>query len=155
MAASNIPGRKMLKLVLVIVILILLFFGWISVISNGGGIVKSDIYFPTQREPGLPQMDALGHGWLVYVKGGLCVRPLWGFGTSQLIIWPYGYSYEVKGLEVRVLNGDGKVVARSGHWITFGGGPAVNSDMVNDILGKTIDEEKYPGPYFICGEVEY
>jgi hypothetical protein len=139
---------------LFLTITILLLFGEMSVMSYGCGIDKSDVFFPTQKDPGLPQMELSGRGWLAFINGSLCVRPPWVFGKSQLIIWPYGYSYEVKGLEVRVLNRDGKVVARSGHWITYGGGPAVNVDTVNDILGNTIDEERYPEPYFICGEVD-
>jgi hypothetical protein len=134
-------------ILVVLVCLILL-----AVPLTGCSINKADVFFPTQKDNG-PQMELLGHGWLVYIHGSLCVRPPWFLGRSTLIIWPHDYSYEVNGLEVRVLNGDGKVVARSGHWITFGGGNAANADHVNQVTGKTIDEARYPGPYFISSGV--
>ena len=120
----------------------------------GCSINKADVFFPTQQDLGLSQMELWGHGWLVYQSGCLRVKPFYYFGKGSLVIWPHDYSYEVKGLEVRVLNRDGKVVARSGHWMTFGGGNAANADHVNQVTGKTIDEVKYPGPYFICSGVD-
>jgi hypothetical protein len=136
---------------LILVVLLLLILLTIPLVSCS--ISKTDVFFPTQKESGLAQMELLARGWLVYQDGCLRVKPFFYFGKSELIIWPYGYGYEVAGREVRVLNRDGKVVARSGHWIRYGGGPAANMDIVKIYMGETIDEDKYPGPYFLCGEV--
>jgi hypothetical protein len=140
-------GKKMSKIIIVILVLL-------TVPLTGCGINKADVFFPVQKDSGLSQMELLGHGWLVFQNGCLRVKPFYYFGKGSLVVWPHDYSYEVKGLEVRVLNGEGKVAARSGHWITYGGGPAANMDIVKIYIGETIDEEKYPGPYFLCSGVD-
>jgi hypothetical protein len=146
-----IIGGNVRRIILVTLVILILLA--VSLSMAGCSINKADVFFPTQKESGTPQMEVLGRGWLVYQGGCLRITPFYYFGKGELIIWPYGYGYEVAGREVRVLNQDGKVVARSGHWIKVGGGLAANKEIAEKIYGQPIPEDKYPGPYFICGEV--
>ena len=144
-------GKKIFFGILALVVTIL---AVVLLINAFFPVDESDVYFPVQKESGMPQMELAGRGWLALENGALRIKPFYFFGESYLPIWPYGYSFDVKGREVRVINQEGKVVARTGHWIKYGGGPAANMDIVKNYLGEMIPEDEYPGPYFIVGGVD-
>ena len=111
----------------------------------------ADVYFPVQKAGNLTHLELKSHGWLILEKGALRVRPLYFYCTSYLIVWPSGYTFEVEGREVRVMDRDGKVVARTGHWMTFGGGPSTGG-VSQYYLENPIPTE-YPGPFYIVSGV--
>jgi hypothetical protein len=116
-----------------------------------GNITIADVYFPTQKAGNLMHHELLGHGWLVYEDGSLRIKPFYLFSKGTLAIWPNGYTYDIKGREVRVINRDGKVVARTGHWMTYGGGPS-SGEVSSYYLDEPIPDQ-YSGPYFIVSGV--
>jgi hypothetical protein len=104
-------------------------------------------YFPVQKEPGLPSLMALESGKLLLEDG--CLRSEW-FGTSHLLIWPYGYTYRVSGNSVEVLNDKGEVAARTGQFKQFGGGEVPSIEPYTE----TTPAKNYAGPYWLVGNVE-
>ncbi len=57
-------------------------------------------------------------GWLVLNPN---VGLAWKSGPDYMrpVIWPLGYTARQVGAEIQVLNGDGRVIARSGRVVEF------------------------------------
>jgi hypothetical protein len=108
-------------------------------------------FFPTLRQESDMIPLAKVHGRLVLVNGCIRVRsllPTYGFlfGSSSLVIWPYGYSAETQGNRIVVLDGGGEVAARVGDVIKGGGGVSHNREGVEASIGQLIPQE-CRGPY--------
>lgn len=102
-------------------------------------------YFPVRQDSG-PSPLALNSGKLVLKDG--CFRLAWP-GSSELLIWPHGYTYRVSGSRIDILNENGAVVAHSGQFIKLGGGEVPSIQY----LTGTRPPENCPGPYWLVGEV--
>ena len=106
------------------------------------------IYLPMQG-PTNVSMEALIMGTLVLDENGcLRVTGLDGTGDGDLIIWRQGFSVDVQGETVTVLNDEGAPVARVGEPFQAGGG----GGGTPQIPGMPI--EACPGPYWILGSIE-
>ena len=95
--------------------------------------------------------DGEVHGRLVLVNGYVRVRslfPTFGFlfGTSDLIIWPHGYSAEIRGDGIVVLDIYGRVAARVGDVIKARGGRIPSLAGAEKAIGRTLPQE-CRGPY--------
>ena len=108
-------------------------------------------FFPTLRQETdlLPMVKV--HGRLVLVNGCIRVRsllPTYGllFGSSSLVIWPYGYSIETQGNRIVVLDAGGGVAARVGDVIKGGGGVSNNREGVEASIRQLIPQQ-YRGTY--------
>ena len=101
-------------------------------------------YFPVRQVPG-PDMLSLSSGKLVLEDG--CIRLEWP-GSSDLLIWPYGYTYRISGSEVEILDENGALVARTGQYKQLGGGeiPSVS------LLTGFPPPPNCPGPYWLVGQ---
>lgn len=107
------------------------------------------IYFPMQGATNI-HMEALIMGTLVLDEHG-CLRVAGpdGTGGGDLVIWHQGFSVEVEGEMVTVLNDEGVPVARVGEPFEAGGG---SGGAAPEIPGMPI--EACPGPYWILGSIE-
>lgn len=88
-------------------------------------------------------------------KGCLRMGPQGDRRPNFVPVWPPGYSLDAGGERMRILDGEGRVVARVGDEIRVGGGPASSLETVVDVdeqQGREI-RERCPGTYFIVGEV--
>ncbi len=71
-------------------------------------------------------------------------------------VWPPGYSLDAAGDgPARILDGQGRAVARVGDEVRAGGGPASSLEAVVDADERRLRgiRERCPGTYFIVGEV--
>ena len=107
------------------------------------------IYFPMQGATNI-HMEALIMGTLALDEQG-CLRVAGPDGTDggDLIIWHQGFSVEVEGETITVLNDEGLPVARVGEPFEAGGG---SGGAAPEIPGMPI--EACPGPYWILGSIE-
>ena len=106
------------------------------------------IYFPMQGATNA-YMEALIMGTLVLDEQG-CLRVTGPEGTGgDLIIWHQGFTVEVDGETITVLNEEGLAVARVGEPFEAGGG---GGGAAPEIPGVPI--EACPGPYWILGSIE-
>ena len=114
---------------------------------------SSSPLFPVQLEKYAkePYPTALGRGWLALDDNCLRLKPFYFFGKGVLLIWPYGYSLETESKEIRILDNDGRVVARVGHWIKVGGGE-VPLEIVEKYIGKPLSDN-CTGPYWLVSGV--
>lgn len=76
-------------------------------------------YFPVAR--GETGMESLATGTLVLEDGYLRLSTTYS-DDNYLIIWPNGYSLDMEGDEIKILDEDGQVVARVGDNISVAGG---------------------------------
>jgi hypothetical protein len=100
-------------------------------------------YFPVQQTSG-PSLTALTSGKLVLENG--CIRLKWD-GGSDLLIWPYGYSYRISGSLVEVVDDKGNMVARTGQCKQLGGGEVPS---IEPYTGKP-SPANCSGPYWLVG----
>jgi hypothetical protein len=102
-------------------------------------------YFPTRPAPG-PSLLALTSGKIVVEDG--CLRLEWD-GGSDLLIWPYGFSYRISGNDIQILNEKGEIVARTGDYKQLGGGEVPSLELAT---GST-PSVNCPGPYWVVSSV--
>lgn len=121
--------------------------------NNNEGINKSDIYFPVTKEVLVDYPVALTQGTLIFDGKYLLIRSgFLFFGTDTLAIWPYGYSVNVEGGEIQVLNESSQVVARVGDIIKMGGGETTKEVVEENYIGKPLPDD-CEGPYWLVSEV--
>jgi hypothetical protein len=103
-------------------------------------------YFPVAR--GETGMEALATGTLVLENGYLRLTTE---GSSELIIWPEGYSLNMEGDEIQILDEDGQVVARAGDTISAAGG---EMGWINVLWVKGgFLPFNCQGPYWVSSEI--
>lgn len=123
-----------------------------TAVSELGG----DVVFLNQSESVDHIPTSMGGGELaVDGKGCLRMGPQGDRRPNFVPVWPPDYSLDAGGERMRILDGEGWVVARVGDEIRVGGGPASSLEAVVDVdeqQGREI-RERCPGSYFIVGEV--
>lgn len=102
-----------------------------------------------ERRPGGGDMLAEIRGELVLDERG-CLRVRYR-GGSSVIVWPTGFEPERADGEVRVLDREGKVVAKVGEAVYMGGGgsPIRGNKAVDDRTRQRL-LERCPGSYWIA-----
>ena len=107
-------------------------------------------YFPVVKNE--PQGSFLADlkGTLMLEDGYLRVSSSYS-DTTELIIWPYGYSLNVEGDDIRIIDGDGQVVARVGDNIYVVGGEVPLIVVWKDIRGLLPSD--CTGPYWLASDV--
>lgn len=114
------------------------------------------IVFLNQGDPGA-DMPSMADGGVLSVDERGCLRLLQpAVDPDPLPVWPPGYSLDAAGDgPARILDGEGRVVARVGDEIGVGGGPTSSLEEVADADERRLREirERCPGAYFIVGEV--
>lgn len=105
--------------------------------------------FFAERRPGGEDMLSEIRGELVLDERG-CLRVRYR-GGSSVIVWPTGFEPDRADGEVRVLDREGKVVARVGEAVDMGGGetPIQGNKAVDD---RTRQEllKRCPGAYWVA-----
>jgi hypothetical protein len=122
----------------------------VTLLMSGCGKKNNDNlspYFPVQK-PGLTQMTVLAYGRLYIKDNYFRVKPIFKEDPSYLVIWPPGYELVKDNNHWKIKNSDGKVVAKSGSLVKFGGGPAASEDIVKIYLGYSLPSSA-AGPYWI------
>lgn len=115
----------------------------------------SSVFFPKQEPAQGPRivLEALVCGTLAAEDG--CLRLKAPEGTSYLPIWPPDFELITGGDEVRVLDGEGRIVARVGSRIELGGGDMGTSvaglASASDRLKREL-HERCLGPFWLVGE---
>jgi hypothetical protein len=110
------------------------------------------VFFPTQKPPNFGY-DELQSGELVRDAEG-CLRVRYEAG-NVVPLWPSGFEARVRGDEVRVLDGEGRVVARVGAKISMGGGGIREDALTGEILDQRTKRElleRCPGAYYLVQE---
>jgi len=134
--------RKIIYLVIAVVILILI----CGCSASHTSTTQKTPYFPVQKEIPSEYMLALLSGKLVNEGGFLRVN---GDGNSSpLIIWPYGYSLEVSGDQIWVIDEKGQRLFAVGDTVKLGGGFLGTADAEARI-GQALPPDA-AGPYFIA-----
>ena len=120
---------------------------------NNESINESDIYFPVTKEALVDYPVSLTQGTLIFDGKYLLIRRgFLFFGTDTLAIWPYGYSVNVEGGEIQVLNESSQVVARVGDIIKMGGGETTKEVVEENYIGESLPDD-CEGPYWLVSEV--
>lgn len=110
---------------------------------------KSTIFFPLQKQPEGETgfHEALAVGKLVLV--GSCLRlEIEEINESDLLIWPYGFSYRESGDTIEVLDNKGNVAVKVGQIIEVSGGEVPPPIEIADEEQIPLD---CPGPYWFIG----
>ena len=111
-----------------------------------------EVFFPKRREVNFGY-DELQSGELVRDAAG-CLRVRYK-GGNVVPLWPPDLEPSVKGDEVRVLDGEGRVVARVGAKISMGGGGIREDALTGEILDQRTKRElleRCPGAYYLVQE---
>jgi hypothetical protein len=108
-------------------------------------------YFPVLKEPETTYPDALAEGTLVLEDNCLRLKPHSLIGESSLLIWPYGYTLNINGDEIHVVDNKDQVVASLGDSIKVGGGHII-LEIVEKYIGKSLPDN-CPGPYWLVSGV--
>jgi hypothetical protein len=73
---------------------------------------------------------------------------------GRVPLWPSGFELDTTGGKIRVLNGNGRVVARAGEEVVMGGGDVPREALEeNDVLDERTKRELFercPGVYFLA-----
>jgi hypothetical protein len=112
-----------------------------------------EVFFPKQTEPVKAGYDEAQSGELVRDAEG-CLRVRYQ-GGAVVPLWPPDLEPSVKGDEVRVIDGEGRVVGRVGAEISVGGGGIREESLTEDILDRRTKRElleRCPGAYFLVQE---
>lgn len=111
-----------------------------------------EVFFPKQKPAKFGYEEAQG-GELIRDAAG-CLRVRYR-GGNVVPLWPSDLESSVKGNEVRVLDGEGRIVGRVGEKIIMGGGGIRGEALTEDILGQRTKQElveRCPGSYFLVQE---
>lgn len=103
------------------------------------------VLFPGRPPGGVDMMSEIRGGLVLDGRG--CLRVNSG-GTDSVVIWPAGFGIEGSGRNVRVLDGEGEIVARVGRAIYMGGGQASPVGVAG--LTRRELRERCPGPFWIA-----
>ena len=82
-------------------------------------------YFPVRQDPGISLLSVL-YGKIELNDGILRLKE--STGTSYALIWPRGYSYQVSGGKVEVIDENGGIVAKIGQCKFLSGSPVYSID---------------------------
>lgn len=110
----NTASRKWLRPVLLIAAAVIILI--IVLVTQSPGESLEVSFFPVQKEAAREAMQVLLQGDLVLDSSG-CLRV-----HDHLILWPYGYSVNIKGDEIHVIDDKGQIVGRVGEFVKLGGG---------------------------------
>ena len=135
--------RRVIQLTVVLVILSVLAIGCID---NSTSKTQPEPYFPVQKEVQTTMMLVLLPGKLVIDNNGY-IRVDMINESDPLIIWPYGYSLNIEGKDIWIINDKGQAVAKVGDSVKLGGG-FVGADVVEERIGQALPKDA-AGPYFI------
>ncbi len=122
--------------------------GWGFQFPAGASSSVPGVFFAAQR-PGGAYMTSEIRGELL-LDGDGCLR-VRSAGGRDAVVWPAGFEPDIGGGEVRVLDGEGRTVARVGGAVYMGGGETGISDngAVDDRTEREL-RERCPGPYWIA-----
>jgi hypothetical protein len=98
-------------------------------------------YFPVQSEVQEIGLTAEMSGELVLDDNG-CLRVF-----DYLILWPYGYTLEIEGDVIWVVNEEGVRVAKAGDNLRMGGGE-IPPDFAEEKIGQALPGD-CAGPYWL------
>jgi len=101
------------------------------------------LYFPVQKEPREYHPMALTEGNLLLEKGSLRITHYFFVWQtySELIIWPFGYSWKLEDNIIWVLDETDEKVAKAGDSVKSGGDDISSSNGVEAITGREIPGE--------------
>ena len=140
-------GRKaLLEIVCILVVVPIM-----SISCHGNSFTQPVPFFPVEKEPDSSYIypSALSEGKLVLYKNSLRLKHFWG--TSDLLIWPYGYSLRIEGKELQVIDNYGQLVGRLGDKIKVGGGE-VPSEIIEKYIGQELPDD-CEGPYWLVSHI--
>jgi hypothetical protein len=109
-------------------------------------------YFPVQKEVPRVLMGGLYEGKLVLENRLLLSRDLFPGDESVLIIWPFGYTMEIDGNQIKILNEKGQPAAAVGDNIRMGGG-GVSPDW-ETYVGQPMPKGGIQVPFWLASSVE-
>ncbi len=89
-------------------------------------------YFPVQKEVQEMGLMAELSGELVLDDGCLRVH-------DNLILWPYGYTVEMEGDDIWVVNEHGEGVVKVGDRVQMGGG-VISAEFAEEKIGRSLPE---------------
>jgi hypothetical protein len=120
---------------------------WNSSVTVG----RPTMFFPIQKKPDPNYIypTALFEGKLVLDNNSLRLKAFWS--TSDLLIWPYGYSPRIVDKQIQVIDNDGQLVGRLGDKIKVGGGE-VPSEIIEKYIGQELPDDS-EGPYWLVSHV--
>jgi hypothetical protein len=95
-------------------------------------------FFPVQSQPETIYPMGDSNGKLVLENDYLLLKHV--IGDSHLLIWPYGYSIEITGSEIQIIDNGGKVVATVGDTIKVGGGE-ISAKTAEEYIGQTLQDD--------------
>lgn len=106
-------------------------------------------FFPTQKNVN-DMMTARTEGILIVDNGYLRLKSILS-ENSSLLIWPYGFSLDMEGDDIKILDKEGEEVARVGDVVNMGGGD-VPKEYAEDFMGRKLPDGA-KGPFWVVGEV--
>ncbi len=115
------------------------------------GTPEDEVFFPKHEEGEVPA--ALAGGRLALDDEG-CIRLVTaGNGRGATLIWPPDYAARAEGGEIRILDEEGRVVARVGDEVRIGGGFIGKRRALEGVSGvkeqtKRVLIQRCPGEYF-------
>jgi hypothetical protein len=126
----------------------------IAILESAPSSSAAGVFFPKQRPLPTGYPDAQGSGELV-VDGEGCLRMKSGAGyPGSVPLWPADFELDANSVPMRVLDGNGKVVAQVGSEVVMGGGTVgqetLKENQVLDEQTKRVIFERCPGPYFLA-----
>ena len=143
---SRTQSGKLWRLMQIAAILVIIPILVIDCTGNSPSITQPEPYFPVQKEVQTTMMLVLLPGKLVIDNNGY-IRVDMINESDPLIIWPYGYSLQIEGKDIWIINDKGQVIAKVGDAVELGGG-FVGADIVEERTGQALPKDA-AGPYFI------
>jgi hypothetical protein len=134
-------GRRIFRLGLVVLAAVLL-----ALAGCRSAAPPTVSYFPVQKEPAEIILLASLPGELVLDEDGYLRA------GDNIILWPYGYSYEVRDGEIWIIDEAGRDAARVGDSVRIEGGQ-IPADFAEEKLGYPLPEG-CTGPFWLAGEIE-
>ena len=135
-----------MKIKIVVVTILCLFLLSGQTACTNPTIDDSHPFFPTQSKSVNFQMEASIEGTLVLDNGYLRLEK-----SGFLLIWPYGFSLNMEGDAINILDKEGREVARVGDTIRMGGGTG-DKKIAEDFMGRKLPDGA-KDPFWIVGEV--
>ncbi|MGD1118626.1 MAG: hypothetical protein ABR886_03995 [Dehalococcoidales bacterium] len=111
-----------------------------GILLLGSCTAQPEPYFPVQKEVAKQDMLALLSGKLVMDSHGYLKI------AGELILWYHGFSYQIEGKAIWILNDKGSKVFRVGDSVTIGGGELPDY-AVEEKIGHPLPENA-KGPYW-------
>jgi hypothetical protein len=134
-------GTTKIILVTILVIVALMSFGCSNNSNNGK---PEPSFFPVQVEKPEFDMQALLQGVLTRDNDGY-LRVY-----DELIIWPYGYSYQIEGEDIWILDDNSIRIFKVGDFVHIGGGE-IPKDWAEEKIGQSLPEN-CQGPYWLMAQ---